>query len=111
MQNKSFNEHYYEIKSVTFSVLLHVGRKPVFRISSNIRHKPGCTTNEDGFRLDFYVVRKKKDCTIHVAKTKMLISCLVTAQLICVFDFANEKSRFPQVVAQIMDATSFIVIR
>ena len=25
------------------------------------------------------------DCTIHVAKTKALISCAVTAQLICVF--------------------------
>ena len=28
-------------------------------------------------------------CTIHVAKTKALISCAVTAQLICVFVFAN----------------------
>ena len=27
-------------------------------------------------------------CTIHVAKTKSLISCAVTAQLICVFVFA-----------------------
>ena len=39
--------------------------------------EPGCTTNEDGLRLDFSVVRKKRDYTIHVAKTKMLISCLV----------------------------------
>ena len=35
-----------------------------------------------------------KDCTIHVAKTKALISCAVTAQLICVFVFASAKSRF-----------------
>ena len=41
-------------------------------ISSNIRHKPGCTTNEDDFRLDFSVVMKKRDCTMHVAKTKKL---------------------------------------
>ena len=31
---------------------------------------------------------KKRDCTICVAKTKTLISCAVTAQLICIFVFA-----------------------
>ena len=31
---------------------------------------------------------------IYVAKTKELISCAVTAQLICVFVFAYAKSRF-----------------
>ena len=31
--------------------------------------------------------KKKRACTICVAKTKMLISCAVTAQLICVFVF------------------------
>ena len=31
---------------------------------------------------------KKRDYTICVAKTKTLISCAVTAQLICVFVFA-----------------------
>ena len=35
-----------------------------------------------------------RDCTIHVVKTKALISCAVTAQLICVFVFASAKSRF-----------------
>ena len=33
-----------------------------------------------------------RDCTIHEAKTKALISCAVTAQLICVFVFAYAKS-------------------
>ena len=98
MQNKPFNEHYYKIKKNAIFLVLHVGRKPLFGISSNIRHKPGCTTNEDGFRLDFSVVRQKKDCTINVAKTKMLISCLVTvqlvSQLICAFDFAMSKAGF-----------------
>ena len=28
--------------------------------------------------------RKKRNCTIRVVKTKALISCVVTAQLICV---------------------------
>ena len=99
MQNNSFNEHYYKIKSATFSVLLLVGRKPLFGISCNIRHKPGYTSNEDGFRLDFPVVRKKRDRTIHVAKTKMMIICLITVQLItarliCAYDFTISKAGF-----------------
>ena len=35
-----------------------------------------------------------KNCTIYVAKTKALISCAVTAQLISVFVFADAKNRF-----------------
>ena len=38
--------------------------------------------------------RKKRDCTIYVAKTKALISCAVTAQLICVFVFAYASQVF-----------------
>ena len=34
------------------------------------------------------------DCTIHVAKTKALISFALTTKLICVFIFAYAKSRF-----------------
>ena len=33
--------------------------------------------------------RKKRNCTIHVAKTKALISFVVNAKLICVFVFAH----------------------
>ena len=36
-----------------------------------------------------------KDCTIRVVKTKVLISCAVTAQLICAFVFAQVKIHFP----------------
>ena len=32
--------------------------------------------------------KKKRNCTIGVAKTKALSSCAVTAQLICAFGFA-----------------------
>ena len=32
--------------------------------------------------------KKWRDCTIRVAKAKALISCAVTAQLICAFVFA-----------------------
>ena len=40
---------------------------------------------------------------MHVAKTKALISCAVTAQLICVFVFAYAKSRFSHNGAHILD--------
>ena len=33
-------------------------------------------------------IKQKRDCTIRVAKTKALISCAVTAPLICAFVFA-----------------------
>ena len=46
--------------------------------------------------------RKQKDCTIYVAKTKALISCAVTTQLICVFVFAFAKSRFSHNEAHII---------
>ena len=37
---------------------------------------------------------KKRDCTIYVAKTKALINCVVTSQLICAFVFAYAKILF-----------------
>ena len=41
-----------------------------------------------------FVFRNKRDCTTPVAKTKALVSCAVTAKLICVFVFAYAKRRF-----------------
>ena len=52
------------------------------------------TATGDGFRF-----RKKRDFTICVLKTKGLISCGVTMQLIWAFVFANAKSRFSHDVA------------
>ena len=46
--------------------------------------------------------RKKRDCSIYVAKTKGLISCAVTAQLICGFVFAYAKSQFSHGATHIM---------
>ena len=37
---------------------------------------------------------KKRDCTICVGKTKMLVICALTVQLICVFVFAYVKAGF-----------------
>ena len=44
--------------------------------------------------------KKKRDCTFDEAKTKALISCAATAQLICAFVFAYAKIRFSNDVAQ-----------
>ena len=74
-------------------------RKPVFGVSDQVGHKPDCAATEDGFGF-----RKKRDCTICVAKTKALIRCAVTAQLICGFVFTYAKSRFSHNEAQIMYA-------
>ena len=50
--------------------------------------------------LKFWM-QKVEGCTIYVAKTKGLISCAVTAQLICAFVFAYTKSRFSHDVVHI----------
>ena len=46
--------------------------------------------------------RKKKNCTICVAKTNALISFAITAKLICAFVFAYAKSWFSHDAAQIV---------
>ena len=66
-------------------------RKPVFRISDQIPSKPGCTSTEDGWRLEILYLGRRE---IVIAKTKALISFAVTAKLICIFVFAYEKSQF-----------------
>ena len=78
-----------------------VVRKPVYGVSDLVRHKPGCTVMEDGKRLEISDLDRRGIffCTIHVAKRKALISFTVTAKLICVFVFANAKSRFSHTAA------------
>ena len=56
-----------------------------------------------------------RDCTIRVAKTKALISFVVTAKLICVFVFAYAKKGFSHdeahtVFDQIMVCNHFYVL-
>ena len=47
------------------------------------------------------------NCTIRVAKTKALIRCAVTAQLICGFVFAHAKIRVSHDAAQITYSTLY----
>ena len=51
-------------------------------------------------------LRKKRDCTIPVAKTKTLISLAVTAKLICVFVFAYAKHWFSHDTAHMLTTIS-----
>ena len=45
--------------------------------------------------LEISDLGSRQDCCIYLAKTKALISCMVTAQLICIFVFAfAKKNRF-----------------
>ena len=44
----------------------------------------------------------KKDCSINEAKSKVLISCAVTAQFICIIILAYANSRFSHYAAHIM---------
>ena len=67
-------------------------RKPVFGVSDQVGHKPGWPATENCSRpynsdLD----------SICVAKTKVLISCAVTGQLICSFVFTFAKIRFSHI--------------
>ena len=70
-------------------------RTPVFRVSDLVSHKLGCTATEEFQKLEISnsgsrgIVRN-----IFVVKTKALISCTVTSQLICAFVFAYAIRRF-----------------
>ena len=77
-------------------------RKSVFGVSDQVRHKPGCTAAEDGWRLEILDLGSGGDCTIRVAKTKALIS---------VFVFAYAKSRFSHSAAQLIlfNSNSYIL--
>ena len=61
-------------------------------MSDQVRHKPGCTTTEDGWGLKTLDLGRKG--IVAVAETKASISCAFTAKLVCAFVFAFAKFRF-----------------
>ena len=76
-------------------------RKPVFGVSDQVSRKPGCTTTQDGWRLEISdIAGRGIVLPVYIAKTKALISYADTAQLTCVFVFAYAKSRFSHNEAQ-----------
>ena len=75
------------------SFLCIIAYEPVREKTNNLGFQPGLTqtrlySHRSRLEACNFGFRKKKDCTIFVAKTKALISCAVTAQLICGFVFA-----------------------
>ena len=74
-------------------------RKPTILLSNLVQHKPGCTDTEAGYRLEILDLESRE-----IAKTKALISCAVTAQLICAFVFAQAKIWFSH------DAAHYIAV-
>ena len=79
-----------KIMAVVSNHLSHVMKNPTMWFSNRsdangaVKHRRWLETGNFGFR-------KKRHCTIHVAKTKALISFAVTAKLICAFVFAYAK--------------------
>ena len=51
-------------------------RKPVFEVSDQVRHKPGCTAIEDGQSLEVSVL-DRRGIVLSIAKIKALISFAV----------------------------------
>ena len=74
-------------------------RKPVFGVSDQAQHRPGCTDGGKRFIISDLGSRG-------IAKTKALISCAVTAQLICVFVSAYAKRWFSYNEAHIIQRLS-----
>ena len=74
-------------------------RKQTICVSDQVRHKPACTVTESVYKLEISDLRRRGSI-IHVAKTKALISCAVTEQMICVFVFAHANCWFSGTVAQ-----------
>ena len=73
-------------------------RNPVIRVSDRVYTTRAVQPQK--LRLENLKYWNKRGCNISVAKTKKLISCTVTAQLICAFFWHMQKAcRFPHDVA------------
>ena len=69
-------------------------RKPVFGVSDHVRHKPGCTTTQDGKKLEISYLGSRGIIYYLCSVNKGADQLSGTAKLICVFVFAYAKSRF-----------------
>ena len=65
--------------------------KPVFGVSDQVQHKPGCTAIKNGCMLEI-LDSGSRGIILSIAKTKALISWAVTVQLICAFKAAFLKT-------------------
>ena len=69
--------------------------KPFFSVSNIVRHNWAVQPQKMARGLDFR--DQEEDGYIYIVKTKALISCTFTTQLICIFVFAYAKRFFHQV--------------
>ena len=69
-------------------------RKSTIWVSYQVRHKPACTVSENTEKLEILDLSRRGI----VAKTNALISCALTAQLICAFVFAQANCWFSDAV-------------
>ena len=82
--------------------------EPVHEKTNNLGFRPGPTqtrlySHRKRVGASKFGFKKQTDSTIRVAKTKTLISCAVTAQLICVFVFAHADFWFSHVTDYIIE--------
>ena len=66
----------------------------VFQVSDKVQHKHGCTAQKMAIKGLKISDLRSRGIVLSVAKTKELISCMVTAQLISPFVIEYAKSRF-----------------
>ena len=67
--------------------------EPLSEKTNNLGFRPGLTqislySHKSRLEAFDFGLKKKRDCTIRVAKTKALIRFMVTAKLVCAFVFA-----------------------
>ena len=80
--------------------------EPVHEKTNNLGFQPGPTqtrlySHRRWLEAGNFEFRKSRNCTIHIAKTKALISFAVTAKLICAFVFAYADCWFSHAMAQL----------
>ena len=81
-------------------------RKPTIWVPTRSDTNRAVQSQKQARSLKFRIKEEERlyypccDCTIRVAKTKVLISCAVTAQLICAFGFAYANCWFSDALAQ-----------
>ena len=63
-------------------------KKKNYVVSEQVRHKQELHKHKRWLVARNFGFKKKSNCTIHIAKTKAMISFAVTAKLICIFVFA-----------------------
>ena len=88
--------------------------EPVREKTNNLGFRPGPTqtglySHRKWLAAGNFGFRKKRDCTIHVAKTKALISFAVTAKLICGFVFAYANCCFSHAQAQLENLSNLML--